>query len=270
MRSIRRYRCARLYNVPRHRREQADWRTARGSRCVPRNRVCWTSTGVTPASDGTILISDMRLVLVAAFALFGMLSLLAGCGSGDNPPATDGSTQVAGTPTPTAVDQDDVSLPRGMSMQEFQGLLDNANDFVLPIIRDGHVRPSEYEAAVLRVLSCLDDAGIPHSDPKLKETRNGPRWYYSVGPSSDEEVEENSRIHDQCDMDYLRPVLSVWIYQEQPSVTEQEEYDQRFLQCLSKKGIDADSVEEADLKRREGLLSGEQQADYIECLSETG
>ncbi len=165
-------------------------------------------------TSGAIPISRMSLVLVAAFALFGMLSLLAGCGSGDNPPATDRSTQVAGTPTPTAVDQDDVPLPRGMSMQEFQGLLDNANDFVLPIIRDGHVRPSEYEAAVLRVLSCLDDAGIPHSDPKLKETRNGPHWRYTVGPSSDAEAAENGRIHDQCDLDYLRPVVSIWVRQE--------------------------------------------------------
>ncbi len=53
-------------------------------------------------------------------------------------------------------------------------------------------------------------------------------------------------------------------------MSEQQEQDEEMLQCLRDSGIEASNMDEVQLKRKEGLLSGEQQADNIRCLSETG
>lgn len=210
-----------------------------------------------------------RLQVVAFVGIPAALFLLTGpaCG-GAEPEPTAATTE--NTASNSSGESAERQLPPGMSAVEMQALLEEGNEFIRTVLDDWQVTPSEYEAAVLQVLECLDAEGVPYSEPRLFDTLDGPRWMYSVGPSSDEQAAEHGRIHDECDRDYLRPVLSVWARQEQPSEAERRRQDEEFVACLSRAGIAVSSREEAELLRSEGQLSGEEQLAFVMCLTGNG
>src|SRR5690606_24039307 len=150
--------------------------------------------------------------------------------SGPSPEVTGASFQV--TSTAAAAEPDNGGLPEGVSEEKLAAYMERSNDFVRGIIEDGYVTAAEYEAAVLEVMRCLDEHGIPHTEPELQETVDGPRWRYTTGPYSNEELEEKGHIHDECDMAYLRTVLGFWVDQNAPSEREVQERDAAFVQCL--------------------------------------
>jgi hypothetical protein len=204
-------------------------------------------------------VRSRRAASAALWVLASAALVFAGCSEPTSP-----SQQV-----PESPDVSDVSLPQGVSELEFAALMAEGNDFVRSVLDDGRVLPSEYEAAVLQVLQCLDEDGVPYTEPELEDTQDGPRWTYGVGPSTDQEAAEHGRIHDECDAEYLRPVLSIWVRQEQPSESEIEQGEAQLVQCLQDAGISVSSSADAILLRREGALSAQEQVAYVQCITQT-
>jgi len=200
-----------------------------------------------------------RRFLVAGSSVCLILALVVACSSDTDKQAT--STNVVTTP----VGNSTVELPTGITEVDFSAYLSAANDFVRPIIEDGDVTADEYELAVFRVLQCLDEQGVLHSEPILRTSPDGPRWTYTVGPSGVVAAEEQSRIHDECDTDYLRVILTFWEAQSLPSESDLQQRDRDYLVCLQVAGLDVGSVDEAESLFREGLLSPLEVQERIRC-----
>lgn len=189
--------------------------------------------------------------LAAVFALF------AACGGSDSGEPTISTATATSEP---AVGTD--APPGGIGQEELATYLENANDFVRDIIVDGVVTPAEYERAVTRTLQCLDDEGVPHSEPEFR----GGSWTYDVGPSPDGELARHSEVHDQCDRDFLRTVATLWARQSAPSESDLIALEGEFVECLQEAGLEFSSRAESDIAMQQGLLTEDEAHSHFRCL----
>jgi hypothetical protein len=184
------------------------------------------------------------------------LALLTACSS-------DPGEQAA-TPSETPVKAEN-NLPAGITEAQFQAYLTSANDFVRPLIADRAVSADEYERAVLRVMQCLDDEGVRHSQPELTQTLDGPRWTYTVGPAAELDAQRQTAVHDRCDAEYLRVPLTFWEAQSQPSEADLRQRDSDYLACLQDAGLEVASIDEAETLFREKQLSPTEIQERVRC-----
>ena len=104
------------------------------------------------------------------------------------------------------------------------------------ILMDGVVSPSEYESAVLAALRCIEEHGIPHSDPVFQTFgARAPKWRYTVGPWPVEH--ELDTVNLQCYTEYEVDVQFAWSIQEGPTEDEQEAIRDAVVQCASERGV---------------------------------
>jgi hypothetical protein len=84
---------------------------------------------------------------------------------------------------------------------------DDLTPFQREILEDGSVSADEYERAVLATLQCLDDEGVPRSEPERAGAGATLRWRYTVGPYPDEAKAAMEAAYDECFKAYERAIL---------------------------------------------------------------
>jgi hypothetical protein len=118
-------------------------------------------------------------------------------------------------------------------------------------------------------MQCLDDQGVPHSEPVVVETLDGIQWDYHVGPMANEVVDAQMKLHDECDAEFLSTVRSMWVTQNAPTEDQLQQRGEAYASCLREAGMDVSSAEEAEALFRQGRLDKAQQAERIRGRSKT-
>lgn len=143
-----------------------------------------------------------------------------------------------------------------------EGIMGQLSDFEAEILQDGRVSEGEYEKAVLATMQCLDDKGIPHSDPVWSEDGRFPQWDYTVGPWPD--ADELAELGGQCESEFLDDVAIVWSLQHEETEAQQEARRSAFLSCLREAGVEAPDYQ-TFVSAIEPQLKGAELASAIKC-----
>lgn len=104
-------------------------------------------------------------------------------------------------------------------------------------LADGVVEAHELERAVFAMMTCLDDRGIPHTDPVLNSSGYVPLWDYEIGPISEQDNVRLSAEADDCWAKELREVQDQWTAQYGPTAEEQLRREQVVVDCANERGI---------------------------------
>ncbi|MGK2965104.1 MAG: hypothetical protein ACSLFM_05815 [Tepidiformaceae bacterium] len=112
------------------------------------------------------------------------------------------------------------------------------------ILSDGVVTEAEYERAVFATIQCLDEAGIPHTDPEWKEGLDRRTLGFVIGPYT---AGMDPETYDRCYNEFQREVDSAWATQNAPTEDERQEREAVAVACVQERGYNAGTFAELEL-----------------------
>jgi hypothetical protein len=115
-------------------------------------------------------------------------------------------------------------------------LWERTTDEQRPLLADGSVTFDEYEGAILRVESCLDEAGIQHEPMELRPDGFTLDFTYSFSGFDELRM-------DRCFNRYATEVATVWTKQHVPTGAEREEMAAEYARCFERAGVDLSGLE---------------------------
>jgi hypothetical protein len=119
------------------------------------------------------------------------------------------------------------------------------SDFQAKILADSKVDFSEYESAILAAMSCVESEGFETRGPFESLGGRG-LGFDAVVPDSAQV--EYDRVLDDCEQEYLYPLVYVYNEQIAPSEADIQRGDEIVLECVRALGYDA--VDSQDAYRR--------------------
>jgi hypothetical protein len=159
--------------------------------------------------------------------------------------------------------------PQQTRTQQIAGkLYQSTTEEQQPPLSDGAISFDEYEAAMFRVETCLDEAGISHSPLELRP--DGFTLDFTYELSGFDEISM-----DRCFERYVTDIWTVWYQQHIPTEVERAETTEMYVQCLEDGGIHlAGMVAPFEAKRvasyvsdlmADGALTADQDTVATEC-----
>jgi len=114
----------------------------------------------------------------------------------------------------------------------------NASEYQLELL-EGGVTWAEYERAVIDMLACIEDQGVPTVGPY----ESGSGLDYEIGSvdmtASDAEFERVSQVHDECYEEHFSVVNDAYYEGIAPSEEEYLEIERNRRACARELGFDA-------------------------------
>jgi hypothetical protein len=125
--------------------------------------------------------------------------------------------------------------------QDIQQLVESASEFQRDILADQEVTGAEFERAMAATVQCLQDEGIP---VEVRPGSDDRPFDYTMGPfATAEEVDEATRVEDECRERFSQVVALVWqLQQEREGVGGGEPPD---LACARELGLQVETLAEA-------------------------
>lgn len=189
-----------------------------------------------------MITAAKRTAMRAGMVVFLTLPFLAACGD------DEGEHPQSGDPEREAI---------------VQAIRDKAPEQQQSALADGVVAADEYEAAVLAVVSCMDQAGYASTIERRGEliSIQGPAL-----PSVDA-VREWNAAHDTCATTWLRSVQEVWQLQHAPTQRELEARRAAMLDCVRDHEVDVESIEMVETLMGEGRLNERDRTAVLLCMA---
>ncbi len=130
--------------------------------------------------------------------------------------------------------------PEPIAPQALQGI----SPFQARILEDGVVGPEEWESAVLAMVACLEDRGVPVEDFEIR----GGGWSIAYA-SVDEHDAGGDRIYDDCYQERLSAVEPYYLASFDPPAEAIEAGRRAMVECLQREGIEiSDDAAESDFQ----------------------
>lgn len=167
------------------------------------------------------------------FAVLAITAMLVGCSGGSGPeqsPVTSGALPEG---IATLYPNRDVAAKNWAQLPDSQRAL----------LQDGELSFSDYEAAMLAFVACVEDAGLVFADGTPRYNEATRRFDVLIGPAPGTgDGSGGARQIDACAFEHLSTVQGLWNAQNRATEQELQQADAEWKQCLLASGEPADSV----------------------------